>query len=94
MIVHILIGALSMAGLLLLVDYTRKNDMNLKWWQWLLTVLGIVFAVFDLEMTIGFLAEGAPQAALVMGGGTSIFVIIWGVLLFRFVFNNQAAKPE
>lgn len=86
MIVHILIGALAMAGLLLLVDYTRKNKLTLKWWHWLLTVLGIIFAVFDLEMIVGFLAEGAPQAALVMGGGTSIFVIVWGVLLGRFVF--------
>ena len=90
MIVHILIGALAMAGLLLLVDYTRKNDMSLNWWHWLLTVLGIIFAVLDLEMIVGFLAEGAPQTALVMGGGTSIFVVIWGVLLFRFVFNKQA----
>lgn len=88
-IVHLLIGALAMAGFLLLVDCARKNQLDLKWWSWLLTVFGIVFAVFDLEMIVGFLFEGAPQAALVMGGGTSIFAVIWGVLLYRFVFNKQ-----
>jgi len=53
--------------------------------------LGIIFAVFDLEMIISFLFEGTPQADQVMGGGISNFVIIWGMWFFRFVFNKQAS---
>ena len=86
MIVHILIGALAMASLLLLADYARKNDLTLKWWHWLLTLLGIIYAVFVLELIVGFFGEGAPQAALVMGGMTGIGAVVWGVLLKRFVF--------
>lgn len=90
MIAHLLIGALAMAGLLLLVDYTRKNDLHLKWWQWTLTILGLMYAIFVLELIIGFLSEGAPQAALVMGMVTGIVAVVWGVLLGRFVFQ----KPD
>jgi len=86
MIVHLLIGALAMAGLLVLVDYARRNELHLTWWHWLLTVLGIIYTVFVLELIVGFLNEGAPQAALVMGMVTGIVAVIWGVLLGRFVF--------
>ncbi len=88
MIVHLIIGALAMASLLLLVDYARKNDLTLKWWHWLLTGLGIIYAIFVLELIVGFFGEGAPQAALVMGGMTGIVAIVWGVLLRRFVFTQ------
>ena len=86
MIAHLLIGAFAMASLLLLVDYARKNELTLKWWHWLLTGLGILYAVFVLELIVGFFGEGAPQAALVMGGMTGIVGVVWGVLLHRFVF--------
>ena len=86
MIVHLIIGAMAMAGLLLLIEYARKKELGLKLWHWLLTVLGILYTVFVLELIAGFLGEGAPQAALVMGLLTGIFAVIWGVLLRRFVF--------
>ena len=85
-LVHLLIGGLAMAALLLLINFVRKNDLHLKWWQWILTVLCLLYAVLVLEMIVGFLAEGAPQAALVMGLVTGIFAVIWAVLLGRFVF--------
>ncbi len=88
MLIHILIGALAMACVFMLVNYIRNNNLTIKWWGWLLTVLGIFYAVFVLELIYGFLAEGAPQAALVMGLITGIVAVIWGVLLFRFVFNK------
>ena len=88
MIIHLIIGALAMAGIFLLVDYARKNEMKLNWWQWLLTVLGILYTVFVLELIVGFLGEGVPQAALVMGLMTGILAVVWGVLLRRFVFKK------
>jgi len=88
MLLHLFIGALAMAGLFLLVEYVRKSRMKLTWWHWLLTVLGIMYTTFVLELIIGFLGEGAPQAALVMGLLTGIVAVIWGVLLRRFVFKK------
>ena len=50
MIVHLIIGALTMAGFFLLLDYAKKKELQIKWWQWLLTALGILYAVFVLEV--------------------------------------------
>lgn len=88
MIVHLFIGALATAGLIWLVDYARRKGMRINWWQWLLTILGIMYAVFVLEMIVGFLGEDAPQAALVMGLVTGIVAVIWAVLLRRFIFKK------
>ena len=90
-VIHLLIGALAMTAILLLANFARKNEIQLKWWHWLLTVLGILYAVFVLEMIVGFLGEGAPLAALVMGLVTGIFAVIWAVLLGRFVFKKMEA---
>lgn len=88
MLIHLILGALATAGLFLLMEYVRKNGMRLTWWHWLLTVLGIMYTSFVLELILGFLVEGAPQAALVMGLLTGIVAIIWGVLLGRFIFKK------
>lgn len=88
MILHLLFGALAMAGILSLFDYARKNKIEPKWWHWLLTVLCIVYTVFVLELIVGFLGEGSPQAALVNGLITGFVAVVWAVLLRRFVFKK------
>ena len=89
-IIQLMIGALSATALIFIVDYARKANLNLKWWEWLLTVLGILYAVFVLEVFYGFLNEGAGQAALVMGILSGLLAVIWWVLLARKVFNKPA----
>ena len=88
--VHFIVGVAAMAVLWLLAVYVRRNELHLNWWRWALTVLGLAYAVFVIEVIVGFLAEGEPRAALVMGILTGIFAVIWAVLLGRFVFNRSA----
>ena len=91
MLVHITIGGIAASAIFWLIGYTEKKQISLTWWHWLLTVLGILYAVFVLELIYGFLGERAPQAALVMGLITGIVAVIWGVLLGRFVFKKKGA---
>ena len=84
---HLVIGAVGMAALFLLKTYVQNKGISINWWQWLLTILGLLYAVFVVELIYGFLAEGEPQAALVMGMVTGIVAVIWGILLSRFVFK-------
>ena len=91
MLFHIIVGAVAMAGFLFLLNYVQKSGLVIKWWQWLLTVLGIGYAILVLETIFGFAAEGAGQAALVMGLITGIVAVVWGILLGRFVFAKKAA---
>jgi hypothetical protein len=85
---HLIIGAAAMAGLLLLIDYSRKNDLRLDWWQWGVTLLGFIYAVFVLEVIVSFLAEDLARGALVMGTLLGFIAVVWGVLLARFVFSD------
>lgn len=92
--IHLIIGALAMAAMLLLVDVTRRRHMTVSWWQWAQTALGILYGVFVIELVTGFLAEGAGRAALVLGLITGIVAVIWGILLKRFVFTVSVAKTN
>jgi len=90
--VHFFIGVLVTAVLWMLFEYTRKNNIHLKWWHWVLTILGLAYVVFVLELIAGFIAEGEPRAALVMGLVTGIVAIVWAVLMGRFVFVKPQAQ--
>jgi hypothetical protein len=88
--VHFLVGVCVTAALWSLAIFVRRNQLHVNWWQWVLTVLGLAYAVFVVEVIVGFLSEGEPRAALVMGILLGIFAVIWAVLLGRFVFYRGA----
>ena len=85
MIFHLIIGAVVMLCFLLLVNHTQRSEKKVQWWQWLLTIIGFLYAIFALEVIYGFINEGAGRAALVMGLILGIVAVIWGVLMGRFV---------
>ncbi len=86
---ELLIGAAAATGLWLLVRFARSHSLHVKWWQWLLTVLGILYTIFVAEVIIEFLREGTPKGAAVMGTMLGFFAVVWGVLLGRFVFGGK-----
>lgn len=94
MIVHILFGAACMAAFWFLWNRARKLSLSIRWWQWALAILEIIYSAFVLELIFGFLQEGVPQAALVMGLITGLFAVIGGVLLGRFVFTRSRIQPR
>ena len=87
---ELIIGSLATAGLIALVSITRRRMIEVAWWQWLLTVLAFLYAVFVLEVVVSFLREGMPKGAVVMGTILGFAAIVWAVLLGRFVFR----KPD
>jgi hypothetical protein len=82
------IGILAAAGFYFLLGHSRQYGIHPTWWQWVLTVLGVLYAAFTLAVIYGFLAEDTPQAAVVMGVVQGFPAIIWGILLWRFVFKK------
>jgi len=83
---NFIVGAVMMLSFFLLYNYTKKKELKLNWWHWLLTILGFLYVTLVLEIIVSFLDEGTQRAALVMGLMLGIVAIIWGVLLGRFVF--------
>jgi hypothetical protein len=89
MMVNIIIGAFLMTGLLLLINYVRRNKLHIQWWKWVITILGFFYVLFILEIIVSFLFEGAVKAALVIGTILGLTAVAWGVLLGRFVFARK-----
>lgn len=86
---HLIIGAVSMAGLFLLFNYSRKKEPAVRWWQWLLTLLAFAYGIFTLEVIVSFLEEGVPKGALVLGTILGFIAVVWAFLLARFVFVRK-----
>jgi hypothetical protein len=90
--VDMIIGSVATAAFLFLVHYVRQRNLELRWWQWGLVILGFLYTVFVVEVVVSFLDEGSPQAAVVMGAVMGFIAVVWGVLLGRFVFARAARK--
>ena len=83
-----LVGASAIAVFWVVAEYARRRQLRLGWRRWFLTGLVIFYGVFVTLLAIGFLEEGAGQAALVMGLILGVPGVIFCVLLKRFVFNR------
>jgi hypothetical protein len=86
---NIIFGALTIGLLWFLVNFVNSRSLKIAWWQWVLTILGLVYLVFVLASVSTLIVEGAPQAALVIGGIFGFIAVIWGVLVGRFVFLRK-----
>lgn len=89
---HFVIGAVLTAVFVFLILHARKKSLRITWWQWLLTILGLLYTGFVLEVVVSFLEEGAARAALVMGLILGFVAVLWGVLLGRFVFTHKTKQ--
>jgi len=87
---HFFIGSLVTTALILIILYARKRKLHITWWQWTLTILGFLYAIFVLEVIVSFLDEGAGRAALIMGLSLGFIAVVWAVLLGRFVFVHRS----
>ena len=89
---YLLVGAIMMAGFLLVVDYVRRRELKPRWWHWVLTALGFLYGALVLALVVGFLEEGSGQAALVMGVLMGVIAVVYGVFVNRFVFTRSVRR--
>lgn len=89
--IHILIGAVTTAALIRIIQSTAKRKLAVKWWQWLLVALEYSYIIFVLEVIAGFIEEDAIKGALVMGTILGFVALIAGFLLARLVFSRRTA---
>jgi hypothetical protein len=89
---ELFVGAVVAVGLYAVIQYAADKRLGIKWWQWLLTILGFVYVVFVLEVIVSFLREGSPKAAMVNGAILGFVSVVWAVLLGRFVFTRRMVK--
>ena len=91
---ELIIGAGAATGFVLLVRFVRVNALTVSWWQWGLTVLGLFYGIFVLEVVISFLREGTPKGAAVLGTLMGFVGVVWAVVLGRTVFSRTHERDE
>ena len=84
--IHLLIGGLAVGAFFLLLNAVRIRKLQIRWWQWILTIFEFLYTIFVLEVIVGFLQEGTLKGALVVGLLCGMVAVICGVLLGRLVF--------
>lgn len=89
--IHILIGSITTACLILVIQIARKRNLPMKWWHWILIVLEFLFIIFTLEVIVSFCQEGAVKGAAVMGTILGFLALIGAFLLARIVFSRKKA---
>lgn len=89
--IHILIGAVTTAALIRIIQSAAKRKLAVKWWQWLLVALEYAYIIFVMEVIASFVEEGAVKGALVMGTVLGFVALIAGFLLARLVFSRRTA---
>ena len=91
---ELMIGACAATGFVLLIRFARLRELTVQWWQWLLTFLGFLYAVFVLEVVVAFMREGTPKGAAVMGTLLGFFAVVWAVLLGRTAFSTKGGPGK
>ena len=86
------VGAVVAVGLYAVIHYAAGKNLAVKWWQWLLTIIGFLYLAFVLEVIVSFLREGSPKAAMVNGAILGFVAVVWAVLLGRFVFARRTVR--
>jgi len=86
---ELLLGGVGVALFLSVVRWSRTRGLRVAWWQWGLTLLAFLYALFVAEVVIEFLREGTTKGALVMGTIMGFAAVVWAVLLKRFVFVSR-----
>ncbi len=89
---ELFVGAVVAVGLYAVIHYAAGRQLVVRWWQWLLTVLGFLYVVFVLEVIVSFLREGSPKAAMVNGAILGFVAVVWAVLLGRFLFGRRTVR--
>ena len=84
---ELIIGFGAATTFVLLLRMARVRGLKVNKWQWGLTLLGLFYGVFVLEVVVSFFREGTPKGAAVMGTLLGFVAVIWAVLLGRFVFR-------
>ena len=60
---ELFLGGLAVGLFLSLVQWSRGRGLRVSWWQWALTLLAFVYALFVAEVVIEFLREGTPKGS-------------------------------
>ena len=79
-------GALISGGIVWLVMWLRKNDIAVKWYEWLIGAVGLLFLAFTAQNVWAALAEMENQAVwfyMLIIGLPGLILLLLSIQLVR-----------
>lgn len=80
---YILLGFLMGGGAVLIWHYFKKASLQMRWFEWILTILSFIIFMFMGQTFIASFQEYEPKAAWMTLVFMGIPILIMAVLLFR-----------
>ena len=91
----LLLGIALGSGLLLLVLWLKSRGINLKWYEWILGLIGVALMLFTLQNYQASVAELEPNAPgmflLVFGTPALFFILLTAFLVWFRTFRARKA---
>ena len=87
----LIIGLLAGAAVLALVMWMRNSNIALKWYDWVIGIIGLLLLLFTIQNYLGSQVELEPAAANLFLLVTGLPAIILLVVAWQLIARRQRA---
>lgn len=84
-LLYFLIGCFTGGYLVSIRNRMKRKSVRFVWYEWILTVVNLLFYILLIQTFIASLAEGEPQAAWMSVVFLGVPVVVLTVVTFRSV---------
>lgn len=88
-LIWFIIGGLLVAGIAFLINVIRKNNVSVRWYEWLIGILGMVLFLFTIQNFYTAFEELAPKAAWMFLLVTGLPSLILMAISWQLVARRQ-----
>ena len=85
----LILGVLIGVGGWWLASWTRKKNLRVSWYEWVLAVLAVLFALLALQNYFASVAELEPQAGWILLALFGVPALIFAAIAAFLVWRRQ-----
>jgi uncharacterized membrane protein YeaQ/YmgE (transglycosylase-associated protein family) len=86
----LIIGLLLGALLIWLIGFLKDKGITMKWYEWVIGLIGVALLLFTIQNYVGSLAELEPTAANMFLLVTGLPAVILLVVTWQLVVRHKA----
>lgn len=85
----LIIGIVIGVAILGLVQWVRNKDVSVRWYEWLIVIIGLGLLLFTIQNFFASLAEDESQAAYMFLLATGLPSLILPAIIWQLVIRRQ-----
>jgi hypothetical protein len=89
----LILGVIIGVGGWWLVSWSRQKSMRVTWYEWVLAVLAVIFALLAIQNYFASIAELEPQAAWILLALFGVPALILAAIPVFLVWRKQKSAP-